>query len=45
MARKTKSKSARAKTKEVKAKKTEKPQRAEKGERYYCDVCGCEVAY
>ncbi len=44
MARKTKSKPTKAKTKGVKAKKTEKPQKAEKGERYYCEVCGCEVA-
>ncbi len=41
---KTKSKPTKANTKEVKAKKAEKPQKAEKGERYYCEVCGCEVA-
>jgi ribosomal 30S subunit maturation factor RimM len=42
LARKTKSKPTKAKN--VKAKKTEKPEKAEKGERYYCEVCGCEVA-
>jgi predicted SprT family Zn-dependent metalloprotease len=40
LARKTESKSTKAKTKAIKTKKVEK---AEKGERYYCEVCGCEI--
>ncbi len=40
MARKTESKSTKAKTKEIKTKKAEK---VEKGERYYCEDCGCEI--
>lgn len=35
-----KTKPARRKTKKVQTKKAE---RAEKGEIYYCDVCGCEI--
>ncbi len=35
MARKTESKSTKAKTK--------KAEKVEKGERYYCEVCGCEI--
>lgn len=38
MAKKTESKPNKAKTK-----KTEKAGKTEKGERYYCEVCGCEV--
>ncbi len=40
MARKTEFKSTKARTKEIKTKKAEK---AKKGERYYCKVCGCEI--
>ncbi len=40
MARKTASKSTKSKTKEVKTKKSAK---IEKGEKYYCEVCGCEI--
>ncbi|HEY9245825.1 MAG TPA: hypothetical protein VIO11_03165 [Candidatus Methanoperedens sp.] len=35
MARKKQSKSTKAKTK--------KAEKVEKGERYYCEVCGCEI--
>ncbi len=45
MARKSKSKPTKAKTKEVKTKKTEKAGKTKKGERYYCDVCGCEIVF
>ena len=40
MARKTESKSTKAKTKQI---KTQKAEKIEKGERYYCEVCGCEI--
>jgi hypothetical protein len=40
LAKKTESKSIKAKTKEIKTKKAEK---VEKGERYYCEVYGCEI--
>ncbi len=44
LTKKSKSKPTNAKTKEVKTKKTGKAVKAEKGERYYCEVCGCEIA-
>jgi len=40
VAKKTEFKSTKPKTKEVKTKKAEK---IEKGEKYYCEVCGCEI--
>ena len=40
MARKTEAKSIKAKKKDIKTKKAEK---VEKGERYYCEICGCEI--
>ena len=40
MAKKTESKPTKLKTKEVKTKKAEK---IEKGVKYYCEVCGCEI--
>ncbi len=40
MAKKTVSKRTKSETKEVKTKKSEK---IEKGEKYYCEVCGCEI--
>jgi hypothetical protein len=40
MAKKMESKTTERKTKEVKTKKAAK---IEKGEKYYCEVCGCEM--
>ena len=40
MAKKKESKPTKRKTNEVKTKKAEK---IEKGEKYYCEVCGCEI--
>ena len=40
MAKKMESKPTKPGTNEVKTKKAEK---IEKGEKYYCEVCGCEI--
>jgi len=40
VAKKTLSKLKKTKTKEVKTKKGEK---IEKDEKYYCEICGCEI--